>query len=226
MKQAPARFTLPDHHTIFQQTIHNQEFRDALERGLITACDQVFTAGNPTYMSGYIGQSLYYQSAHHVGHELKQLGFRYGSFDQQIRVFAPDTYTMPVHLIFCGGRLDKATDLVTFRWERGITTKRSVWQNRLWYPPLQPRLFVTGQSRARIAREVILVVVYQMLRKRLVSWIVLGTEWIDGKTLYCPEWSQICDKDLEITAIPDILPVDDDSDYEIPFAEKPTGTYD
>lgn len=208
--------------TVLQQTIGNPDFLGALEDSLITTVDHVFRPGNPTYLPGYAGQNMYFHSVDNSYHELRRYGFKVKHYMGQLRLYAEASYPCPVYLTFSGGTFSDA--ITKFKWEKGAVTRNSILCNRINYKPLQPSLYDEPIDDIDVLNELNLTVVYDVSPKHLNGWLVLGTEWINKQHLHCPESAVICKRQHEIDTIPDILPIDDDSDYGIDFGERMTGT--
>ncbi len=205
-----------------QQTIGNLDFLGALNDALITSVNKVYRSDNPTYLPGCAGQLMYHYSVDVFANRLRKYGFVVKFHSGQLRIFSKKGFACPIYLTFAGGTVSGST--AKFNHEKGAVTRDSVLCNRINYQPIQPGLFDETADNLNVLNQLVLGVVHNVSPKHLNAWLVLGTEWIDDLRLHCPESSVICEGPNDIVTIPDILPSDDDSGYDMDFGEMMTGT--
>ena len=208
---------------IIQQTLGNYEFLESLQRCLVAAVDKVYQSTNPYYIPGYVGQNMYFNSAHFGSQELRSSGFKLVTECSQLRLCSDSIFACPVTLTFWSGTL--SSGIVTSKWPRGLATKELVKLNQLTYRPLQPDLFHQYISEVDMLQQLHLGVVHDVSSSRLKAWLVVAVNWLDSKRLECAEWTEICHKQFDRQSIPDIEPpINGDSDYFMDFGESLTGT--
>lgn len=208
---------------VVDQTLGNPEFVESIERCLVSAADKVYEADNPYYIPAFVGQNMYFNTAHFASQELRSLGFKLTYEQNQLRVRSETYFAKPVTITFWSGSL--VNGIVTSKWPRGMATKQLVLLNQVSHQPLQPSLFQTQLSNDNVLQELHLGVVHAVKPSSLRAWLVVAVKWLDPKTLECAEWKKVCHREGDRQSIPDIAPVtSDDSDYFIDFGESLTGT--
>lgn len=213
-----------------QDTVHqiftNKELLGGLERAVITTIKQIQQSGRPTYLPGYVGSNMHYEFTHNAPRELKKYSFEWNKQWGQLRVISSDLWGYRISMAGATGRVHD--EFAMFRWPKGPVTVQSVRANQWLYGasvtnPLQYSLFDSLNSDVTVAgvdpREIFMFVLWDIAPKSISSWLTLGSEFRDQKTMFCKEVAQICDEPLDLELVADIVARDDDSDYEIPFAE-------
>jgi hypothetical protein len=203
---------------LIEQTMGNPEFRQTIQRGLTTTRELIFKGVDlPVDYKGYVGQRLYFDGTYQLAAELARYGFVHCDSGGQHRLVSTDFFDCSLSLTLHSG-IAAADKMVKFKWPKGMAVKRSILENNLQYEPPQPGLFdLPRRTRTAPAKRLNLGVVCDLSRKRLRSWIFLGTELLGRRTLMCAELMPICDVAFGQAHIPDLADIQSESSrYDMP----------
>lgn len=210
--------------TAVQDTIGNPAFIDCLDQAVTEAASRTFAVGQPTYLPGCVGQYLYFYGVDSAYQALRSHGYTVTRETMQLRLHAHNSYECPVWLRFGFG--NRVGNNLIFNWPRGVATAVGVRQNQkrlgVQYQPSLFSLDTAGEDF--VEPDLNLWVVYHVGEDHLRAFLGLGIEFVSRSTIYCERIAEICNKPLEIAQGADLFIGSTDSDIDVEFGEKPTGT--